>query len=78
MGRTRATDKRGLSLRKPPTRAPARYYFSDNRHQFHNATPPARAALLDGPPRLVAAAARPSVGLRMRRLLPHDIWMVCC
>ena len=35
-------------------RAPARYYFSDNRHQFHNATPHARAALLNGPPRLVA------------------------
>jgi hypothetical protein len=35
-------------------RAPARYYFSDKRYQFHNATPHARAALLDGPPRLVA------------------------
>jgi hypothetical protein len=35
-------------------RAPARYYFSDKRHQFHNATPHARAALLNGPPRLVA------------------------
>src|ERR1043166_530869 len=28
--------------------------FSDKRHQFHNATPLARAALLNGPPRLVA------------------------
>jgi hypothetical protein len=28
--------------------------FSDKRHQFHNATPRARAALLNGPPRLVA------------------------
>src|SRR6202035_4796903 len=28
--------------------------FSDKRHQFHNATPRARAALLGGPPRLVA------------------------
>lgn len=35
-------------------RAPRRYYFSDKRHQFHNATPHARAALLNGPPRLVA------------------------
>src|ERR1043166_7051769 len=28
--------------------------FSDKRHQFHNATPRARAALLNMPPRLVA------------------------
>jgi hypothetical protein len=35
-------------------RAHARYVFSDKRHQFHNATPRARAALLDGAPRLVA------------------------
>lgn len=28
--------------------------FSDKRHQFHNGTPRARAALLNGPPRLVA------------------------
>jgi hypothetical protein len=28
--------------------------FSNKRHQFHNATPRARAALLNGPPRLVA------------------------
>jgi hypothetical protein len=28
--------------------------FSDKRHQFHNATPLARAALLNGPARLVA------------------------
>jgi hypothetical protein len=35
-------------------RAPARYYFSDKQHQFHNATPHARAMLLNGPPRLVA------------------------
>jgi hypothetical protein len=30
--------------------------FSDKRHQFHNLTPRARAALLNGPPRLVAEA----------------------
>ena len=35
-------------------RAHARYVFSDKRHQFHNATPLARAALLNGPPRVVA------------------------
>jgi hypothetical protein len=46
--------KHGLSLRKPGMRAPAGYRFSDKRHQFHNATPLARAALLDGPPRVVA------------------------
>jgi hypothetical protein len=45
--------KRGLSLRKAGMRAP-RYVFSDKRQRFHNATPRARAALLDGPPRLVA------------------------
>jgi hypothetical protein len=28
--------------------------FSDSRHHFHNATPRARAALLNGPPRLAA------------------------
>jgi hypothetical protein len=31
-----------------------RYVFSEKRHQFHNATPHARAALLNGPPRVVA------------------------
>jgi hypothetical protein len=51
-GKRRA--KRGLPLSKLATCAPARYHFSDNRHQFHNATPHARAALLNGPPRLVA------------------------
>jgi hypothetical protein len=45
--------RRGLSPRKAGMRAP-RYVFSDKRHQFHNATPLARAALLNGPPRLVA------------------------
>jgi hypothetical protein len=30
--------------------------FSDERHQFHHLTPHARAALLSGPPRLVAEA----------------------
>jgi hypothetical protein len=43
-----------VSLSKPAMRAPARYVFSDKRHQFHNATPHARLALLNGPPRLVA------------------------
>jgi hypothetical protein len=46
--------KRGLPPRKADTRARLRYAFSDKRHQFHNVTPRARAALLDGPPRLVA------------------------
>jgi hypothetical protein len=46
--------KRGLSLREAGMRAPARYVFSNKRHQFHNATPLARAALLNGPPRVVA------------------------
>ncbi|HWX35569.1 MAG TPA: hypothetical protein VNZ53_50130 [Steroidobacteraceae bacterium] len=46
--------KRGPSLRQAGMRAPARYYFSDKRHQFHNSTPLARAALLNGPPRVVA------------------------
>jgi hypothetical protein len=32
--------------------------FSDKRHQFHNMTPRARLALLDGPPRLVAEDER--------------------
>jgi hypothetical protein len=55
MDRTRAQPiKHGLSLRKPAMRTPARYHFSDKRNQFHNATPLARAKLLDGPPRLVA------------------------
>lgn len=45
--------RRGLPPRKADTRAP-RCVFSDKRQQFHNATPRARAALLDGPPRLVA------------------------
>jgi hypothetical protein len=35
-------------------RARPRLVFSDKRQRFHNATPRARAALLDGPPRLVA------------------------
>jgi hypothetical protein len=35
-------------------RARAGYVFSDKRHQFHNARPLARAALLDGPPGIVA------------------------
>jgi hypothetical protein len=46
--------KRAASVRKPVMRARARYVFSDKRQQFHNATPRARMALLDGPPRLVA------------------------
>jgi hypothetical protein len=46
--------KRGVSVRKTVMRVPARYVFSDKRQRFHNATPRARAALLDGPPRLVA------------------------
>jgi hypothetical protein len=46
--------KGAVSVRKTVTRAPARYVFSDKRQRFHNATPRARAALLDGPPRLVA------------------------
>ncbi len=37
------------SLIKPTARAPARFVFSDKRHQFHNATPRPRAALLNGP-----------------------------
>src|ERR1044072_862539 len=32
--------------------------FSDKRHRFHNMTPRARLALLDGPPRLVAEDER--------------------
>jgi hypothetical protein len=32
--------------------------FSDKRHHFHNMTPRARLALLDGPPRLVAEDER--------------------
>jgi hypothetical protein len=35
-------------------RARPGHVFSDKRQRFHNATPRARAALLDGPPRLVA------------------------
>jgi hypothetical protein len=50
--------KRGLSLGKPGVRARDRYVFSDKRHQFHNATPLARAALLNGPPRVVAEDER--------------------
>jgi hypothetical protein len=46
--------RRGLPPRKADTRARLRYAFSDKRHQFHNATPLARAALLNGPPRVVA------------------------
>jgi hypothetical protein len=46
--------RRGLPPRKADTRARLRYAFSDKRHQFHNATPRARAALLNGPPRVVA------------------------
>jgi hypothetical protein len=50
-GKRRA--KRGVPLPKAGMRAP-RYVFRDKRQLFHNATPHARAALLDGPPRLVA------------------------
>jgi hypothetical protein len=46
--------KRGVSVGKPVVRVRARHVFSDKRQRFHNATPRARAALLDGPPRLVA------------------------
>jgi hypothetical protein len=46
--------KRGVFVRKAVTRSRARYVFSDKRQQFHNATLRARAALLNGPPRLVA------------------------
>jgi hypothetical protein len=40
--------KRAVSVRKAVIRAPTRYVFSDRRNQFHNATPLARAKLLDG------------------------------
>jgi hypothetical protein len=46
--------KRRLAPRKAGRPGRARYVFSDKRHQFHNATPLARAALLNGPPRVVA------------------------
>src|ERR1700738_2013005 len=46
--------KGGVSVRKTVVRAHPRHLFSDKRQRFHNATPRARAALLDGPPRLVA------------------------
>jgi hypothetical protein len=51
--RTRGA-KRGVSVRKPGIRVAARRVFSDKRQRFHNLTPRAREALLDGPPRLVA------------------------
>jgi hypothetical protein len=51
-GKRRA--ERGLPPRKEGMRGRSRYVFSDKRQRFHNATPQARAALLDGPPRLVA------------------------
>jgi hypothetical protein len=50
----RARMRRPKSLRKTVMRARVRYVFSDKRQRFHNATPRARAALLEGPPRLVA------------------------
>ena len=43
-----------MPVRKPVMRACRRHIFGDKRQIFHNATPRARAALLDGPPRLVA------------------------
>ncbi len=54
-GRARKSGgKRGLPPRKARMRPPARHVFSDKRERFHNTTPRARAALLEGPPRLVA------------------------
>jgi hypothetical protein len=63
-------------------RAPARYYFSDKRCQFHNATRLARTKLLDGPPRLVAEDERrvafvvsvPKDGLRWRCESIPELW----